>query len=89
MLFFSLVHCVMCMHVMFLIGIGSLGSIPGLLKRLQIQAQATLASRIGSLESIPGLSLSPYLETFKEPRNQFKETREPRNQEPRTDSPYR
>ncbi len=27
-------------------------SIPGLLKRLQIQAQATLASGIGSLESI-------------------------------------
>jgi hypothetical protein len=30
-------------------------SIPGLLKRLQIRAQATLASGIGSLESIPGL----------------------------------
>ncbi len=30
-------------------------SIPGLLKRLQIQPQATLASRIGSLESIPRL----------------------------------
>jgi hypothetical protein len=28
---------------------------PGLLKRLQIRAQATLASGIGSLESIPGL----------------------------------
>ncbi len=35
--------------------IGSLESIPGLLKRLQIRAQATLASGIGSLESIPGL----------------------------------
>jgi hypothetical protein len=34
---------------------GSLESIPGLLKRLQIRAQATLASGIGSLESIPGL----------------------------------
>ncbi len=45
----------MKMSVMFLIGIGSWESIPGLLKRLQIQAQATLASRIGSLESIPGL----------------------------------
>ncbi len=32
-----------------------LGIIPGLLKRLQIGAQATLASGIGSLESIPGL----------------------------------
>ena len=30
-------------------------SIPGLLKRLQIRAQAKLASTIGSLESIPGL----------------------------------
>ncbi len=30
-------------------------AIPGLLKRLQIRAQATLASGIGSLESIPGL----------------------------------
>ncbi len=30
-------------------------SIPGLLKRLQIRAQATLASGIGSLEWIPGL----------------------------------
>jgi hypothetical protein len=30
-------------------------SIPGLLKCLQIRAQAKLASRIGSLESIPGL----------------------------------
>ncbi len=29
--------------------------IPGILKRLQIPAQATLASGIGSLESIPGL----------------------------------
>ncbi len=29
--------------------------IPGLLKRLQIRAQATLGSGIGSLESIPGL----------------------------------
>jgi hypothetical protein len=28
---------------------------PGLLKLLQLRAQATLASRIGSLESIPGL----------------------------------
>jgi hypothetical protein len=36
-------------------GIRSLESIPGLLKHLQIQAQATLASGIGSLESIPGL----------------------------------
>ncbi len=36
-------------------GIGSLESIPGLLKCLQIQAQATLASGIGSLELIPGL----------------------------------
>ncbi len=36
-------------------GIGSLESIPGLLKCLQIRAQATLASGIGSLESIPGL----------------------------------
>ena len=33
----------------------SLESIPGLLKRLQIRAQATLASGIGSLESIPRL----------------------------------
>jgi hypothetical protein len=32
-----------------------LESIPGLLKHLQIRAQATLASGIGSLESIPGL----------------------------------
>jgi hypothetical protein len=32
-------------------GIDSLESIPGLLKRLQIQAQTTLASGIGSLES--------------------------------------
>jgi hypothetical protein len=32
-----------------------LESIPGLLKSLQIRAQATLASGIGSLESIPGL----------------------------------
>jgi hypothetical protein len=32
-----------------------LESIPGLLKRLQIGAQATLASGIGSLVSIPGL----------------------------------
>ncbi len=30
-------------------------SIPGLLKHLQIRAQATLASEIRSLESIPGL----------------------------------
>ncbi len=30
-------------------------SIPGLLKRLQIRAKATLASGIGSLESIPRL----------------------------------
>jgi hypothetical protein len=36
-------------------GIGSLELIPGLLKRLQIRAQATLASGIVSLESIPGL----------------------------------
>jgi hypothetical protein len=36
-------------------GIGSLESIPGLLKHLQIRAQATLDSGIGSLESIPGL----------------------------------
>ncbi len=36
-------------------GNGSLESIPGLLKRLQIRAQATLDRRIGSLESIPGL----------------------------------
>ncbi len=36
-------------------GIGSLELIPGVLKRLQIRAQATLASGIGSLESIPGL----------------------------------
>ncbi len=36
-------------------GIGSLESIPGLLKRLQIRAQATLASGISSLESIPRL----------------------------------
>ncbi len=36
-------------------GIGSLESIPGLLKRLQILAQATLDGGIGSLESIPGL----------------------------------
>ncbi len=50
------------------------------LKRLQIRAQATLDSGIGSLESIPGLGLSPYLKTFKELRNR---TREPktRNQE--------
>ncbi len=33
----------------------SLESIPGLLKRLQIRAQATLASGIGSLEMIPRL----------------------------------
>ncbi len=33
----------------------ALESIPGLLKRLQIRAQATLASGIGSLESIPRL----------------------------------
>jgi hypothetical protein len=32
-----------------------LESIPGLLKHLQIRAQATLASGIGSLKSIPGL----------------------------------
>jgi hypothetical protein len=32
-------------------------SIPGLLKRLQIRAQATLANRIGSLESILGLPI--------------------------------
>ena len=36
-------------------GIGSLESIPGLFKRLQIRAQATLDSGIVSLESIPGL----------------------------------
>ncbi len=36
-------------------GIGSLESIPRLLKPLQIRAQATLASGIASLESIPGL----------------------------------
>ncbi len=36
-------------------GIGSLESIPGLLNRLQIRAQATLTSGIGSLESIFGL----------------------------------
>jgi len=36
-------------------GIGSLEWIPGLLKRLQIRAQATLASGISSLELIPGL----------------------------------
>jgi hypothetical protein len=36
-------------------GIGSLESILGLLKRLQIRAQATLASGIGSLVSIPRL----------------------------------
>ncbi len=35
--------------------IGSLELIPGLLKRLQIRAQATLDSRIGFLDSIPGL----------------------------------
>ena len=35
--------------------IGSLESIPGLLKRLQIRAQATLASGISSLDSIPQL----------------------------------
>jgi hypothetical protein len=35
--------------------IGSLESFPGLLKRLQIRAQATLVSGIGSLESIPRL----------------------------------
>jgi hypothetical protein len=56
--------------------IGSLESIPGLLKGLQIRAQATLASGIGSLESIPGLSLSPYLETFKGPKNWFQGTRD-------------
>jgi len=39
--------------------IGSLESIPGLLKRSQIQAQATLACGIGSLESILG-SLNVY-----------------------------
>jgi hypothetical protein len=33
--------------------IGALELIPGLLKHLQIRAQATLASGIGSLESIP------------------------------------
>jgi hypothetical protein len=36
-------------------GINSLESIPGLLKYLQIRAQATWASGIGSLELIPGL----------------------------------
>ena len=36
-------------------GIGSLESIPGLLKRIQIRAQATLDRGIGSLESIPQL----------------------------------
>ncbi len=36
-------------------GIDSSESIPGLLKHLQIRAQATLASRIGYLESIPRL----------------------------------
>jgi hypothetical protein len=36
-------------------GIRSLESIPGLLKRLQIRAQDTLAIGIGSLESIPRL----------------------------------
>ncbi len=36
-------------------GIGSLELIPGLLKGLQMRAQATLYSRIGSLESIPGI----------------------------------
>ena len=36
-------------------GIGSLESIPGLLKRLQTRAQATMAGGIGSLESIPRL----------------------------------
>ncbi len=36
-------------------GIDSSESIPGLLKRLQIPDQARLASRIGSLESIPRL----------------------------------
>ena len=36
-------------------GIGSLESIPGLLKRLQIQAQATLASEIGFSALIPRL----------------------------------
>ncbi len=35
--------------------IGSLKSIPGILKHLQIRALATLASGIGCLESIPGL----------------------------------
>ena len=35
--------------------IGALELIPGLLKHLQIRAQATLASGIGSLESIPRL----------------------------------
>ncbi len=34
---------------------GSLESIPGLLKRFKIRAQATLARGIGSLESIPRL----------------------------------
>jgi hypothetical protein len=36
-------------------GINSLESIPGLLKRLQIRVQATLASEFGSLELILGL----------------------------------
>ncbi len=36
-------------------GISSLEPIPGLLKSLQIQAQAALASGIGSFESILGL----------------------------------
>jgi hypothetical protein len=35
--------------------IGNLESIPGLLKRLQIRAQATVDSGIVSMESIPGL----------------------------------
>jgi hypothetical protein len=38
------------------------------------------AVAVGSLELIPKLSMSLYLETFKEPRNRFQGTRKPRNQ---------
>ncbi len=48
-----------CLKILALVtqvgGINYSESIPGLLKRLQIRAQATLASGIGQLESIPRL----------------------------------
>ena len=53
-----------------------------LLKRLQIRAQATLDSGIGSLESIPGLSLSP-----KHLRSPGIDSKEPENQGTRNQEP--